>query len=380
MTEQQENAIVALLTEAGLSAADVDYQGVAYRQCVEICGLAAASRPSAERLVEILCSNRHVAVFREGLTAVAKRLTQVMGAAVTSILIIEDNPDDADHESVVAQSVGTPTILATLSAAESVLKTTPYDLVIVDLCLPDSKGMDTVRAIRRLHSGPAIAVSAFPTADFREELQRLRVSCVHKENGRWLVGLREQLRAALHLSAEVSEDSGIRASAVDRIPAATRLDDNKITDPLARKVNDWLGVFNGRGLAAIISAVVLCGVVWGARYFGPDYLEKIKEESALAKETRQQLQQNADILAKMAFDMEHRRADFAAYEAKDSENSRALRERFDEAYQTMKEATKDRKETNQLLEKIIENQQKAKTDGKTSGVGQGDWRQAASIR
>lgn len=94
------------------------------------------------------------------------------------------------------------------------------------------------------------------------------------------------------------------------------------------------------------------------------------------------------VLEKLARDLEDRRSEFHKYEMDDVKNGlnvqaelqRATQEAsrtnqiLQRAEQTMVESVKERKSenstTHELLQKIIENQQKARIDGKTSSIGQ----------
>lgn len=79
MTNFQETAIVALLEEAGLPRETIDYKGTAWLGCLDVIRLIAASpAPSAERLVNLLCTNGRVNKYREGLETVAPRLLDVL--------------------------------------------------------------------------------------------------------------------------------------------------------------------------------------------------------------------------------------------------------------------------------------------------------------
>lgn len=149
---------------------------------------------------------------------------------------------------------------------------------------------------------------------------------------------------------------------------ARKHEPDEITTPWVRAFADALGVFNRFGWPTVICTLVTAGAIWGGMRIIPAIVAEYEAKTRLTESVQTVLVAVKDTMATMAQDMEHRRAEFAKYEAVDAENSRAMRERFDEAYQTMKEATEDRKKTNVLLERVIENQQKAITSGKTSGV------------
>jgi pilus assembly protein CpaE len=77
-----------------------------------------------------------------------------------NILLIEDNPDDVTYiEEELAQASGTPYKLehaGTLSAGLKRLVRGGIDLVLTDLGLPDSKGLETVRRLRK--DGPYLPI------------------------------------------------------------------------------------------------------------------------------------------------------------------------------------------------------------------------------
>ncbi|HET9931077.1 MAG TPA: response regulator [Polyangiaceae bacterium] len=78
------------------------------------------------------------------------------------LLLIEDNPGDADvvrHELAQTQPEAYRVLHVTcLSAARRCLESNSTDLLLVDLMLPDSSGVDTVRQVREFAHGLPIVV------------------------------------------------------------------------------------------------------------------------------------------------------------------------------------------------------------------------------
>src|SRR5882672_8485310 len=63
---------------------------------------------------------------------------------------------------------------ATLAGARAALEGAPFDLLIVDLHLPDSSGLATLDAIARRSAGLIIVLTADPTPALRKSEARLR--------------------------------------------------------------------------------------------------------------------------------------------------------------------------------------------------------------
>jgi len=81
------------------------------------------------------------------------------------ILVVEDQPKMSNFLKHGLQEVGYAVDIAeTGSAAESYLAQGEYDLVILDVMLPDQSGFDTARHIRRdSYHGPILMVTALST-------------------------------------------------------------------------------------------------------------------------------------------------------------------------------------------------------------------------
>jgi signal transduction histidine kinase len=91
-----------------------------------------------------------------------------------NILLVEDNPGDADlvHERLeeAHTTIFEVTRAITLAQATDVLSHAEVDAVILDLNLPDSRGIDTVRRVNFLMKDtPIIVVSGEMTEDLRTE-------------------------------------------------------------------------------------------------------------------------------------------------------------------------------------------------------------------
>lgn len=81
------------------------------------------------------------------------------------ILVVEDQPKMSNFLKHGLQEVGYAVDIAeTGSAAESYLAQGEYDLVILDVMLPDQSGLDTARHIRRdSYQGPILMLTALST-------------------------------------------------------------------------------------------------------------------------------------------------------------------------------------------------------------------------
>ncbi|MFN3077185.1 MAG: response regulator, partial [Alphaproteobacteria bacterium] len=76
------------------------------------------------------------------------------------ILLVEDDPGDVALATTLLREIRTPryrvTVSASLSEALRKLSHGIFDVVLLDLTLPDSRSMDTVRAI--VQAAPEVAV------------------------------------------------------------------------------------------------------------------------------------------------------------------------------------------------------------------------------
>jgi two-component system cell cycle sensor histidine kinase/response regulator CckA len=78
------------------------------------------------------------------------------------LLLVEDNPGDADlareRLAEFPDCAFEITLVSRLAEAIATLKTAPVDAVVLDLNLPDSTGLDTLRRLRQVHKEMAIIV------------------------------------------------------------------------------------------------------------------------------------------------------------------------------------------------------------------------------
>ena len=98
-------------------------------------------------------------------------------ASQHQILLVEDNPGDADLVrewlTEATNSVFYLRHVKSLAEASALLTSIPADAVILDLNLPDSRGIETLRRIRTVARGvPIIVVSGFMDEDLRNEAIR----------------------------------------------------------------------------------------------------------------------------------------------------------------------------------------------------------------
>lgn len=82
-------------------------------------------------------------------------------SAHTDILLIEDEPSIAEIVEFALNSEGFRVIWRTLARdAEVELATTPYDLAILDVGLPDGSGLELLKRLRRTSDIPVLILSA----------------------------------------------------------------------------------------------------------------------------------------------------------------------------------------------------------------------------
>lgn len=92
-------------------------------------------------------------------------------------LLVEDNPGDAELATERLSRVGGVafhiTVKSSLQAAREALGTSPFDVVLVDLNLPDSVGLETLRQIREMRPVvPFVVLSSAVDARSRAEALR----------------------------------------------------------------------------------------------------------------------------------------------------------------------------------------------------------------
>jgi DNA-binding response OmpR family regulator len=102
--------------------------------------------------------------------------------AVTDILIVDDNRDLADGLADVLADAGHQAQLAYSGAqASRAIANQAYDLVLLDIKLPDGSGLDVLRQIRTLHASTRVLVmTGFRTDQLiADELQPKHLSIKH---------------------------------------------------------------------------------------------------------------------------------------------------------------------------------------------------------
>jgi DNA-binding NarL/FixJ family response regulator len=85
---------------------------------------------------------------------------------VTRILLVDDNEDvRRSMRAVLAGELGQVTIGEARDATEALALAgrESWDVVLLDLSLPDRSGMETLRDIRRLEPAPPVIVMSFHT-------------------------------------------------------------------------------------------------------------------------------------------------------------------------------------------------------------------------
>src|SRR5262245_58747953 len=101
------------------------------------------------------------------------------------LLLVEDNPGDADlvRERFAAVSDGAFEVIHVIRLGEALetLAKTPIHVVLLDLDLPDSSGVETLRRLRRVREDVAIVVLV---SHLSEELRSL----VYREGAQDVIG------------------------------------------------------------------------------------------------------------------------------------------------------------------------------------------------
>ncbi len=102
------------------------------------------------------------------------------------ILLIEDDPDDAELVVSLLEEVDVATEVAhdrLLTLGLRRLESEQFDLVLLDLSLPDSWGMDTLRRLRKPFPGlPIVLMTGARMAEIAEEAEREgAAACLFKQ-------------------------------------------------------------------------------------------------------------------------------------------------------------------------------------------------------
>ena len=96
------------------------------------------------------------------------------------LLSVEDNPGDARLLVELLSEIGTYNTAPigevvnapSLAAAKLALETKSFDLILLDLTLPDSVGLDTLKAIHSVAANTPIVVMSGLEDDLAERLER----------------------------------------------------------------------------------------------------------------------------------------------------------------------------------------------------------------
>ena len=84
-----------------------------------------------------------------------------MQAIMTTILIVDDEPTIADTLAYALKSEGLASVHCTLgNEALTRLETNPFDLVVLDIGLPDISGFEVCRRMRRFSETPVLFLTA----------------------------------------------------------------------------------------------------------------------------------------------------------------------------------------------------------------------------
>jgi two-component system, LytTR family, response regulator AlgR len=85
---------------------------------------------------------------------------------MTTILYIEDHPPAQFLMQAIVEELTTHQLLLANSGAEAITaaRTTPPDLYIIDMDLPDTNGLALAQVLSEIHAAPMILVSAYAEA------------------------------------------------------------------------------------------------------------------------------------------------------------------------------------------------------------------------
>ncbi|MGC9540127.1 response regulator transcription factor [Streptomyces sp. UG1] len=147
----------------------------------------------------------------------------------------------------------------------------PYDVVLLDLGLPDTDGLDVCKALRERGDVPIIVISA--RSDETDRVVGLEIGADDYVSKPF--GVREviaRIRAVMRRmqprtpAAEAGPDRYGDRLTIDRKAARVRLDDEEV--PLAPKEYDLLA-FLTEEPGALMSREQIMEAVWDANWFGP---------------------------------------------------------------------------------------------------------------
>lgn len=158
------------------------------------------------------------------------------------------------------------------TGAAALSHTEPYDVVLLDLGLPDTDGLDVCKALRERGDVPIIVISA--RSDETDRVVGLELGADDYVSKPF--GVREviaRIRAVMRriqprtpAAAEAGPDRYGARLTIDRKAARVRLDDEEV--PLAPKEYDLLA-FLTEEPGALMSREQIMEAVWDANWFGP---------------------------------------------------------------------------------------------------------------
>ncbi|KJS56763.1 transcriptional regulator [Streptomyces rubellomurinus subsp. indigoferus] len=186
------------------------------------------------------------------------------------VLLVEDDEPVAESLRRGLVRYGFEVSWVTTGAA-ALAEADPYDLVLLDLGLPDTDGLDVCRALRRRGDVPIIVISA--RSDETDRVVGLEIGADDYVSKPF--GVREvvaRIRAVLRRARPAEQQAAAGPDrygprlAVDRRAARVRLDGAEL--PLTPKEYDLLA-FLTEEPGALMSREQIMEAVWDANWFGP---------------------------------------------------------------------------------------------------------------
>ncbi|WP_328880262.1 response regulator transcription factor [Streptomyces sp. NBC_00299] len=185
------------------------------------------------------------------------------------VLLVEDDEPVAESLRRGLLRYGFEVAWVTTGSA-ALIHDDPYDVVLLDLGLPDTDGLDVCKALRRRGDVPIIVISA--RSDETDRVVGLELGAddyVSKPFGvrEVIARIRAVMRRAQpRTSAESGPDHYGPRLTVDRKAARVRLDGTEVA--LAPKEYDLLA-FLTEEPGALMSREQIMEAVWDANWFGP---------------------------------------------------------------------------------------------------------------
>ncbi|MFJ9564686.1 response regulator transcription factor [Streptomyces fuscichromogenes] len=184
------------------------------------------------------------------------------------VLLVEDDEPVAESLRRGLRRYGFEVEWVTTGAA-ALAHSAPCDLVLLDLGLPDTDGLDVCRALRRRGDLPIIVISA--RSDETDRVVGLELGAddyVSKPFGvrEVIARIRAVLRRTQPRPPEAGPDRYGSRLTVDRKAARVRLDGTEVA--LAPKEYDLLA-FLTEEPGALMSREQIMEAVWDANWFGP---------------------------------------------------------------------------------------------------------------